>query len=518
MLPELRVAAQPDHGVLARREIVARLEDIHGHRGEELRHLLPPDRDDARRADNEARPILRGPGREKGQDLERLAKAHFVGEEPVAVHLAEVVHPFDAAPLVRAQDLRQLRGGVRGSQDLLAPGLHLGRERELEARVVEKGEHQVLQLGRAALLRLLDILAPGAVRLPPFRREGDDAEVGQDDRLAPSPEQRRDLGVRQHPLPGPEDPAQVEARVTGGALGHGLDLDAPGPLQQVGGTVVELDGEHPLPERQRHLEEIRDLHQGLHQVDARLLIVLEMGLARVGGQADQLRALARRDMPVSVGSGVGPVPQRGMPRLLVRIHPEGLEGEPRGPDLEDEQEGARGAVEARDRGAAGPPVHRPLAVGRCRSAVGDGGPRGAGLRGKRRYLVGHQLLDLVKSCHRKRMRNFPVRRRRPDRKPPGVPLDDRVFVLLLDPAVDDGVAVRQLQLPDLPVPVDPSALVQLARGECLRPIVGKHVEPVFKRMWCVDPFRTVGLHLPKRLKVESRTFAAQQLFQYVKYC
>jgi hypothetical protein len=49
-----------------------------------------------------------------------------------------VVHPLDSPALVRAQDCRHVRRGGGRSQNLLAPGLHLWRERELKARIIEE--------------------------------------------------------------------------------------------------------------------------------------------------------------------------------------------------------------------------------------------------------------------------------------------------------------------------------------------------------------------------------------------
>ena len=132
---------------------------------------------------------------------------------------------------------------------------------------------------------------------------------------------------------------------------------------------------------------------------------------------------------------------------------------------------------------------------------------------QRRYLVGYQLLDLVKSCNGKGMGNLAVRRRGPDRERTRAPLDHGIFVLLLYPAVDDGIPVGELKFPDLTIPVDAPTLVQLALREGLGPIIRKDVEPVLQGMWRVDPFRTVGLHLPKRLNVDTCRPDLQQKFK-----
>ena len=128
---------------------------------------------------------LRGPGGQKGKDLERLAQSHFVGEQAVTAHLAEMVHPLDAAPLVGAKDSSGIRWRLGRREHPLAPRLHLGRKRHLEPGVVEKGKYEILQERRASFLRLLNVAPPRAVRLPLLRGQGDDPEVGKDDGWPP---------------------------------------------------------------------------------------------------------------------------------------------------------------------------------------------------------------------------------------------------------------------------------------------------------------------------------------------
>ena len=74
---------------------------------------------------------------------QRLAQAHFVGEQTMAADVAEVVQPLDAAPLVGPQAVGQ-RGGRDGrGEHALAPRLDLGGKRDLEAVVVEQRKNQI---------------------------------------------------------------------------------------------------------------------------------------------------------------------------------------------------------------------------------------------------------------------------------------------------------------------------------------------------------------------------------------
>src|SRR5271156_272263 len=100
---------------------------------------------------------------------------------------------------------------------------------------------------------------------------------------------------------------------------------------------------------------------------------------------------------------MGARPERRVARLLVRLDPEGLERESRGPDLEYEHQGAGGAVEARHGRTAGAArLGRPLTVAPAGHRVRGARPGGPRLGRKRRNLIGHKLLDLVKSRYGKR--------------------------------------------------------------------------------------------------------------------
>ena len=390
----------------------------------------------------------------------------------MAAHVAEVMKPLHAAALVGSQQFRGRRRGRRGTEDSLAPGLDLRGERQLEALVVEEGKNEVRgERGAVDDLGLLHVLLPGAVGFPALGRQRHDAQARENHRLAPSLQEGRDLGVGEHPLPRPEDPAQVEGpRVCARALGafrDRLDLDGAGPLQKVDRLVVQLDHEGALPHRKDRLQEIRDLHQGLQQVGAGLLIVMVVGLAGVGCEPDQLRALARGNVPVAVGMGVGP--QGRVAGLGACVLPVGLERKAGGLRLEDQDQRAGRAVDPARR-------HRRLArrEGGChgsQASAGGTGAKGSGregagalrnardLLGKRRDFIGHELLDLVQTGHRESPGDVHVGRGRADRQALAGPLHDDILVLLVDSAVDDRVLVGELELADLAVPVNPSTLV-----------------------------------------------------------
>src|ERR1039458_4602194 len=108
---------------------------------EELRDFLPPYRYVARRADDEARPVRGRAGRQKREHLQGLAETPLVGEKAVAADFAEMMHPLDAAALVRAEALGERRRALRGGQHALPPRLDFGRKRDLEPRVVEQRKH-----------------------------------------------------------------------------------------------------------------------------------------------------------------------------------------------------------------------------------------------------------------------------------------------------------------------------------------------------------------------------------------
>jgi len=130
--------------------------------------------------------------------------------------------------------------------------------------------------------------------------------------LAAALEQGIDLAVGQHPFAGPEDPAQVQrcvftrARAGRGPFRDRLDLDCPRALDQVRRLVIELDGEHPAPRRQRRLQEIRNLDERLQQIRAGLVLIVEVRLARIGREPDEFRTLADKTWPLPLAWASGP--------------------------------------------------------------------------------------------------------------------------------------------------------------------------------------------------------------------
>ena len=111
-----------------------------------------------------------------------------------------------------------------------------------------------------------------------------------------------------------------------GALGHGLDLHGARALQEVGRLVVELEGEEAPPCRHDGAQEVGDLDQRFQEVDPRLLMIVKVGLAGVGSEADEFGALGGRNMSVVAGMGFGP--EGVNPGLAIGLEPHGLKGEP----------------------------------------------------------------------------------------------------------------------------------------------------------------------------------------------
>ncbi len=430
----------------------------------------------------------------------------------MAPHVAEVEHPFDAAALVGPEEGRQVRGRGGRAEDPFPPGGDLRGEGELQAVVVEQREDQVRRERRVVVVArgLAQAALPGGEGGPLLGRDGDDPEAGQNDGLPFLAEERRDLGIGQHPLAGAEDPPQVEphaiavrAARAGYCLRHGLDLDRTGALEQVGGLVVELHREEPFPGREDGAEEVGDLDQGLQQVEAGVLLVVEVGLTGVSGEADELGAFGGGGVGVAGGLCLGP--ERGEAFAAVPLVPDGLEGEPGGLGLEGQhQRTARGARRRARRGGGGGgrdgrggPRHR---AGGTRHR---GGPRTRAERGPRidrqgGNLVRHEFLDLVQPGDGERLGDLRVRRRRAHADTRLVPFDHGVLVALLHPSVDDGVVVSQLQFADLALDVDLPPTLQLIAGECRCPIPLELAEPELQGPRGIDALGTVRLHRSKR--------------------
>src|SRR5947208_3626236 len=90
-----------------------------------------------------------------------------------------------------------------------------------------------------------------------------------------------------------------------------------------------------------------------------------------------------------------------------------------------------------------------------------------------------------------------IRRRRADGETRKVPFDDGVFILLLDPAMDNGVLSSQLKFPYFARAIDPASLVKLLGSKVFSPVVFQLAEPKFQRLRSIDALRTVRLHRAK---------------------
>jgi len=461
---ELGVAGQPEDWLRVRGEIVAALQHIDRDLGEELGDFLAPDWDDAGGADDEAGLVGDGARREQGEDLERFTQAHLVGEQAVAGGFGEVVEPLDAAALVGTEDFRKSGGRVGArEEDLLAPGFHLRGEGELEARVVEEGENEVGGEGLVGRLCLGDVLLPGAVGLELVGGDRDDADAGDDGGGTAAFGEQGDFRIGEEALAAAEDPAEVESGFVGGgaafawtAFGDGFDLDGAGPLEEVVGLVVEFDGDEFAPGGQDGFEEVGDLDERLHRVDAAFWIVVEMGFARVGGEADEFGAFGGGGVGAAF-AGVGLAEGRE-PVFAIGILPVGLEGEAGGLGLKDEDEGADGGGGRRGGGRLG-------GCGRGDGhTIGSRGFRG-GLWNRDRFarkggdFVGDELFDLVQAGDGECMGDLDIGRGGADVEGAALPFDDRVLVVFIDPAVDDGVVGGDLQLADFTVAVDAAAFL-----------------------------------------------------------
>src|SRR5690606_7512697 len=83
------------------------------------------------------------------------------------------------------------------------------------------------------------------------------------------------------------------------------------------------------------------------------------------------------------------------------------------------------------------------------------------------------------------------------------PLNDGVFVLLVDASVNDRVAIAQLELAHFAVAVKRVAGLKLLGGEETVPIAFQLAEPELKGLRGIDSFRAVGLHPTKKSNVDS---------------
>ena len=494
VLAQLRVARQPDAGRLVRGEIIARLQRVDLRAGIKPRQFLAPHRHDAGGADHDVPLAGQRSRAQQGDDLRGLAQAHLVGEQAVAAGLAEVVHPLDAAPLVLAQILRQHRRGRGRGQHLLPPRADLGAQRHLDAMVVEQRKNQI---GRdlAVGLGVREVAPPLVVAFPFLRRQRHDAEVGQQHRRAPVPEQGGRLLLRQQLLARAENPAEVQAGAFARPLlGHGLDLDDPGALLEVAHLDVELDAELLFPVWQQVAQETGDVGQRVQGVAVRGLVVAEVGLAGVGRQRDELGPLGRRRR-------VGRVAQRG--NAATAAFPVGQEHEAVGRRGETQHQVAGGRV------GLGPVRPVRLAV-----PVGGRNHRRHRPGQERRHLVHQQFLDLVQPRHGNRVGQHQVGGGGPHLDPVAVPLDHGVFLAFLDLPVDNGIRGSEFDLPDFTIPVHLVPALHVGGVELSLPFGLQPAEPEFERLWSVDALRPVGLHQAKSQTLETSARSAQSLFRF----
>jgi hypothetical protein len=125
--------------------------------------------------------------------------------------------------------------------------------------------------------------------------------------------------------------------------------------------------------------------------------------------------------------------------------------------------------------------------------VGAVGGR-CGIDGERRNLIGHEFLNFVEARDGERASDIQIRRGGTHGETIGVPLDDDVFVLFLDAAVDNRLVRGELEFAHLAVAVDLVAVLQLTLGERALPFVFEFTKPEFEGVGCVDALGSVGLH------------------------
>src|SRR5690606_3393869 len=129
-------------------------------------------------------------------------------------------------------------------------------------------------------------------------------------------------------------------------------------------------------------------------------------------------------------------------------------------------------------------------------------PQRRGSLGQRRNRVGDQLLDLVQARSRQCVRDITIGRRGANRETVVAPLDDRVFVLLVDAPVNDRILRRQFQFAHLAVTIDSVTGLELLRTEMRLPLPREFLKPKLERLWGVDALGTVRLHPAKGGTVE----------------
>ena len=122
---------------------------------------------------------------------------------------------------------------------------------------------------------------------------------------------------------------------------------------------------------------------------------------------------------------------------------------------------------------------------------------------QRRDLIGHQLLDLMQPRYSQCFSDIGIRRGRPHAQAIRAPLDDRILVLLLDPAMHNRIFVSEFQFTDLTLAVDAGSFIQLASRKDRLPFVGQFLKPKLDRSGGIDALGTVSLHPAKRIGCRS---------------
>ena len=220
MPTQLRIAGNPESCRWILDEIVFGRE--HGGAGTELGmealDLAEPDRNDARRADDQGAFADRPRG-EQGQDLDGLAEAHLVGQQRMRAEFAEPAEPGYALRLIRTQVGGQIIGRRRLVEQLILPGLEVVVEFEgADRRMIEEREQQVTRHFAVLRAPVLGEVGDGGVI-------GHDTLTGEDDRTAARLEQELLFVGEQAVSAGLEPPVQFEGLPVRGRFGFRVDGD-----------------------------------------------------------------------------------------------------------------------------------------------------------------------------------------------------------------------------------------------------------------------------------------------------
>jgi hypothetical protein len=108
------------------------------------------------------------------------------------------------------------------------------------------------------------------------------------------------------------------------------------PLTRLAALSSSSICEETPPRRHHRAQEIRDLDQRLEHVEPRVVVIMKVRLARIGGEADQFRALTGSHM--AVATRVRFRPESRMAGLVIVLQPHRLKGEAHRLGLEDEHQ------------------------------------------------------------------------------------------------------------------------------------------------------------------------------------